>query len=51
MVRLYINVSQQHIWWGLKMSALSEEEENINPYLGIYPIDDSIFVGHYKAVV
>ena len=43
---------RQHILqWGLKMSVSSKEEENINPYLGIYPIDDSIFVGHYWAIV
>ena len=34
------------------MGILEEEKEeiNFNPYLGIYPIDDSIFVGHYHAL-
>jgi hypothetical protein len=31
--------------------ALSDEEKNINPYLGTYPIDDSIFIRHYKAII
>jgi len=32
-----------------RMEILSNEEKN--PYLGTYPIDDSIFVGHYWAIV
>jgi len=34
------------------MGILDEKEEkNFNPYLGIYPIDDSILVGCYYALV